>query len=248
MQPNHHAAISNDFSIKNSSCSPTAKSPPSVCSYFYQKQLMQPNCQIPTLGMQLFLSKTAHAAQLPNPHPRYAAISIKNSSCSPTAKSPPSVCSYFYQKQLMQPNCQIPTLGMQLFLSKTAHATKTAQIPTLGMQLFLSKTAHATIPTLGMQPIRRKKRKKNHHQHHLHLTTTTTTLPTTYLTTTTHHHHHLLILPPPAHTPPTKHPLTHTLHQHISPPPSPTHTNIHPPIIKPYQRHYLAARVDNRDS
>jgi hypothetical protein len=100
--------------------------------YFYQKQL-------PTLGMQLFLSKTAHAAQLPNPHPRYAAISIKNSSCSPTAKSPPSVCSYFYQKQLMQPNCQIPTLGMQLFLSKTAHAT----IPTLGMQLFLSKTAHA---------------------------------------------------------------------------------------------------------
>jgi hypothetical protein len=67
MQPNHHAAISNDFSIKNSSCSPTAKSPPSVCSYFYQKQLMQPNCQIPTLGMQLFLSKTAHAAQLPNP-------------------------------------------------------------------------------------------------------------------------------------------------------------------------------------
>jgi hypothetical protein len=51
MQPNknphpRYAAISNDFSIKNSSCSPT-KSPPSVCSYFqrlfYQKQLMQPN-------------------------------------------------------------------------------------------------------------------------------------------------------------------------------------------------------------
>jgi hypothetical protein len=113
---------------------------------FYQKQLMQPNCQIPpyaaqhlmqpTLFPQTFLSKTAHAAQLPNPHPRYAAISndfsIKNSSCSPTAKSPPSVCSYFqrlfYQKQLMQPNCQIPTLGMQLFpttfLSKTAHAAQ----------------------------------------------------------------------------------------------------------------------------
>jgi hypothetical protein len=165
-----HAAISNDFSIKNSSCSPTAKSPPSVCSFsiknsscsyfqrlFYQKQLMQPNCQIPTFGMQLFyqkqlmqlfpttfLSKTAHAAQLPNPHLRYAAFlsktahaaisndfSIKNSSCSPTAKSPPSVCSFsiknsscsyfqrlFYQKQLMQPNCQIPTFGMQLFYQK----------------------------------------------------------------------------------------------------------------------------------
>jgi hypothetical protein len=135
--PNPHpryAAISNDFSIKNSSCSPTAKSPPSVCSYFqrlfYQKQLMQPNCQIPTLGMQLFpttfLSKTAHAAQLPNPHPRYAAISndfsIKNSSCnknphpryaaisndfsiknSPTKIPTLGIQRLFYQKQLMQP-------------------------------------------------------------------------------------------------------------------------------------------------
>jgi hypothetical protein len=76
---------------------------------------------------------TAHAAQLPNPHPRYAAISndfsIKNSSCSPTAKSPPSVCSYFqrlfYQKQLMQPNCQIPTLGMQLFPVTRSPTVKT---------------------------------------------------------------------------------------------------------------------------
>jgi hypothetical protein len=151
MQP--HAAISNDFSIKNSSCSPTAKSPPSVCSYFhrlfyaahaaqqksppsvcspkshaaytistnfsiknsscsptaksktahaascsyfqrlfYQKQLMQPNIQLfPTT----FLSKTAHAAQLPNPHPRYAAISIKNSSCSPTT----TICSPTNEKK-----------------------------------------------------------------------------------------------------------------------------------------------------
>jgi hypothetical protein len=84
MQPNknphpRYAAISNDFSIKNSSCSPT---------------------KIPTLGMQLFpttfLSKTAHAAQQLNDfsiqlmQPRYAAISndfsIKNSSCSPLRK------------------------------------------------------------------------------------------------------------------------------------------------------------------
>jgi hypothetical protein len=129
MQP--HAAISNDFSIKNSSCSPTAKSPPSVCSYFHR------------------LFYAAHAAQQKSPpsvcspksHAAYTIstnFSIKNSSCSPTAKSKTAhaaSCSYFqrlfYQKQLMQPNCQIPTLGMQLFLSKTAHA---AQLPPYAAQ------------------------------------------------------------------------------------------------------------------
>jgi hypothetical protein len=69
MQPNHHAAISNDFSIKikNNSCSPN------------QKQLMQPNCHS--------CIKTAHTItrkkQLMQPN-HHAAIfndfSIKNSS------------------------------------------------------------------------------------------------------------------------------------------------------------------------
>jgi hypothetical protein len=93
MQPNHHAAISNDFSIKNSSCSLT---------------IMQ-------LFPTTFLSKTAHAA-IPHPQKQLCSFSIKNSSCS---YSPPSVCSYFqrlfYQKQLMQ---LFPTLGMQLFYQK----------------------------------------------------------------------------------------------------------------------------------
>jgi hypothetical protein len=99
--PTSHAAhtISRNFSIKNSSCSPT-------CSYFqrlfYQKQLMQ-------LFPTTFLSKTAHAAQLPNPHPMQP-----NISCSPHYFQ-----KLFYQKQLMQPNMQLfPTT----FLSKTAHA------------------------------------------------------------------------------------------------------------------------------
>jgi hypothetical protein len=190
-----HAAISNDFSIKNSPtpsvCSKSQRlfyqKQLSVCSYFqrlfYQKQLMQPNCQIPTLGMQLFpttfLSKTAHAAQLPNPHPRYAAISndfsIKNSSCSPTAKSPPSVCSYFqrlfYQKQLMQPTKE--KKGKKITINITQPTSHT----------------NTTHPTSHHHHL-------HHHHHHLH-------------------HHHLTTTSsytPPAHTPPTKHPHKHTLH------------------------------------
>jgi hypothetical protein len=114
-----NAAISNDFSIKNSSCSPTAQ-----CSYFqrlfYQKQLMQPNCPM-QLFPTTFLSKTAHAAQLPN-----AAISndfsIKNSSCSPTAQ-----CSYFqrlfYQKQLMQPNCPMQLFPAQQYAAQIKNSS-----------------------------------------------------------------------------------------------------------------------------
>jgi hypothetical protein len=141
-QPNRHSCIKTaQTHAKNTSCSlmqlfpttflsktahaaqlPNPHPRYAAISTDFSMQLMQPNknphpryaaqnLMQPTLFPQTFLSKTAHAAQLPNqkqlmqPH---AAISndfsIKNSSCSPTAKSPPSVCSYFYQKQLMQPN------------------------------------------------------------------------------------------------------------------------------------------------
>jgi hypothetical protein len=249
MQPNHHAAISTDFSVKNS---PT---------------------KIPTLGMQLFpttfLSKTAHAAppscsyfhrlfcqKQPNknPHPRYAAISndfsIKNSSCSLTImqlfpptflsktaqqKSPPSVCSYFqrlfYQKQLMQPiSNDFSIKNSSSFSPPLFYQKQLMQLfPTLGMQLFpttfLSKTAHAAQ--------KEKKWKKNHHQTHATNTHTNNHPPNT--PPPPHHHHHLptyLTSPPPP--PPTKHPHTHTLHPHIPPPPSHSHAIIHPILTKPF--------------
>jgi hypothetical protein len=242
MQPNHHAAISNDFSIKNSSCSPTAKSPPSVCSFSIKNSSCSPTAKSP---------------------PSVCSFSIKNSSCSPTAKSPPSVCSFSIKNSSCSPTCSYlpttfsiknsscspknPEKNMQLFppktfLSKTAHAAQLPnsiknspkKIPTVGMQLFYQKQL--------MQPnkiphpryaahAKEKKEKKSpstspsphHHHHH-----------TTHHTSPHHHHHHLLIIPPPAHTPPTKHPLTHTLHPHIPPPPSHTHAIIHPILTKPF--------------
>jgi hypothetical protein len=174
-----NAAISNDFSIKNSSCSPTAQ-----CSYFqrlfYQKQLMQPNCPM-QLFPTTFLSKTAHAAQLPNaaisspticspnqkqlmqqsPPSGCAAISndfsIKNSSCSPTAQ-----CSYF-QPNNMQPKSKtahatIPTLGVCSYFQRLFYQKQPNKNPhPRGVQLFpttfLSKTAQQKSPPSGCAAI-----------------------------------------------------------------------------------------------
>jgi hypothetical protein len=208
MQPNSHAAISTDFSIKNSSpsvCSFSIKNS-SSCSYdfsisptkiptlgmqlFYQKQLMQPNMQLfPTT----FLSKTAQQKSPPS----VCSFSIKNSSCSPT-------CSYFqrlfYQKQ---PN-KNPHPRYAAFLSKTAHAAQHAaisndfsiknslnaaisndfsiKIPS-PMQLFpttfLSKTAHAAQQRLFYQ--------KQLMQPNMQL------FPTTFLSKTAHAAQHAAI-------------------------------------------------------
>jgi hypothetical protein len=102
-----HAAISNDFSIKNSSCSPKNEK---------NMQLFPPT----------FLSKTARAAQLPNPHPRYAAFLSKTASCSPT-KFPTLGMQLFYQKQPKKN----PHRRYAAFLSKTAHAAQQNSPPSV---------------------------------------------------------------------------------------------------------------------
>jgi hypothetical protein len=170
MQPNPHAAISTDFSVKNSSCSLTIMQlfPPTFlsktaqqkcpknshaaqpsCSYFhrlfYQKQLMQPNHHAAiSISIKNFSTFLSHAPT------RYAAISTTFLSKTAQQKSPPSVCSYFqrlfYQKQLMQPNHHA---AISTDFSIKNSPTK---IPSscLGMQLFpttfLSKTAQQKSP------------------------------------------------------------------------------------------------------
>jgi hypothetical protein len=216
----HSYAISNDFSIKNSSCSYFQR-------LFYQKQLMQPNCQIPTFGMQLFYQK-----QLMQPN-YHAAISndfsIKNSSCSPTAKSPPSVCSF----SIKNSSCSL--IIMQLFpttfLSKTAHA---AQLPNphLRYAAFLSKTAHAAIsndfsinqqkspPSVCSFSIKNSSCNPRKKKEKITINTTFTSPPPTYLPTylptyqpQPQHHHLPTYLP--TYLPTSAHPAPRTRTRHL---------------------------------
>jgi hypothetical protein len=213
---------------------------------------MQPNCQIPTLGMQLFYQKqlmqpnmqlfpTTFLSTNKNPHPRYAAFLSKTAHAAQLPNPHPRYAAFLsktahaaqhaaisndFSINSMQPN-KNPHPRYAAFLSKTAHA---AQLPNPHPRYaaFLSKTAHAAQKMKKMAKMEKKSPSTSQQQPNIHTNNHHPTSPQPPHLTTTTTTYHLLILTPPTHT--SYQAPTHTH-------PAPTHSTSSLSFTRHYSSH-----------